>query len=75
MKKLIAVLLTLAIVFSLAACGGKTPTADPTDPANPSGTDTAEPITDANGNVLPAGLPEGAINGIRETFEPAEYTM
>ena len=75
MKKLIAVLLTLVFVFSLAACGGKTQTSDPTDPANPGGTNDSEPITDANGNVLPAGLPEGAINGIRETFEPAEYTM
>ena len=34
MKKLIALLLVLSVVFAFAACGGKTET-EPTDPANP----------------------------------------
>ena len=75
MKKLIAVLLTLVIVFPLAACGGKKTGTESTDPAVPATDGSGEAITDANGNVLPANLPVGAINGIRETFDPMEYTI
>ena len=75
MKKLLAVILSLTFVFMLAACGGTNTGTNATDPANPDNTNAAEGITDANGNVLPSNLPEGAINGIRETFEPMEYTM
>ena len=75
MKKLIAVLLTLVIVFPLAACGGKKTGTESTDPAVPATDGSGETITDANGNVLPANLPAGAINGIRETFDPMEYTI
>ena len=75
MKKLIAVLLTLVVVFPLAACGGKKTGTESTDPAVPATDGSGETITDANGNVLPANLPAGAINGIRETFDPMEYTI
>ena len=75
MKKLIAVLLTLSFVFSLAACGGNKTETESTDPAVPATNGSGEAITDANGNVLPSNLPEGAINGIRETFDPMEYTV
>jgi hypothetical protein len=64
-------------MLSLAACGGGKDPADTTngtDPA-PATDDTGESITDANGNVLPANLPEGAINAMRETFDSMEYTM
>ena len=42
MKKLLALLLALAIVFSLVACGGKNnnETKDPTDPSNGGSVDT-----------------------------------
>ena len=75
MKKLTAIVLLAALALSFAACG-KTGGNDPTDAANPPVTNAAgETLTDANGNVLPANLPAGAINGIRETFDPQEYTL
>ena len=44
MKKLLALLLALAIVFSLVACGGKTNNND--DPADPSNGDSVDTPTD-----------------------------
>ena len=74
MKKFTALCLVLVLLASLAACGGNKSGSDPTNPANPTNADS-QSVTDANGNVLPANLPEGAINGIHETFDPMEYTM
>ena len=77
MKKLIALLLIAVLAFTLAACGGKTP--ETTAPADDTPDDTtaaaAEQITDANGNVLPSNLPDGAFTSIRETFDNMEYSM
>ena len=77
MKKFTALCLVLVLLASLAACGGKKTGGDTTNPAN--STDSANPdsqsVTDVNGKVIPSNVPEGAINGIRETFDPMEYTM
>ena len=77
MKKLLAILLALSFVLSLAACAGKTPDDKTTDPGADTTADggNAEPITDANGNVLPSNLPEGAITAMRETFDSMEYEL
>lgn len=80
MKKLISFLLVLALALSLAACKTKiardpTTTADPSN-TNPSDTSQAgESQTDVNGNVIPGNIPEGAVTGIKEIFDPMEYTL
>ena len=80
MKKLISFLLVLALALSLAACKTKiardpTTTADPSN-TNPSDTSqSGESQTDVNGNVIPGNIPEGAVTGIKEIFDPMEYTL
>lgn len=79
MKKLLALLLVFALLAALAACAKKpTGTNSTTDPAASDTSDTtgsAEPITDANGNVLPDNLPDGAITAMHETFDNMEYSL
>lgn len=58
MKKFFAVLFALLMVLSLAACTGSAGN---------------EPVTDAQGNVLPSNLPSGALTSMREKFDTMEY--
>ena len=82
MKKLISLLLVLALALSFAACKAKIDKDPTTNPnTDPSGTDTSdvtqssESQTDVNGNVIPGNIPEGAVTGIKEIFDPMEYTL
>lgn len=52
MKKFLAVLLTLGCVLSLAACGAKTPAADPAVPAEPSAASQWTSVTDLAGKKV-----------------------
>ena len=74
MKKLIAVFLVLSLALSFAACGTKPGDPATTDPAatDPSASGSAEQQTDVNGNVIPGNIPEGAVTGIKEIFDPME---
>lgn len=55
MKKLIAILLTLAMILSLAACNAKTPAAtDPTDKSNPTDAPTETPTETKGDDTEPA---------------------
>ena len=78
MKKLISLLLVLALALSFAACKAKIDK-DPTDTdpsADPASTSQAgESQTDVNGNVIPSNIPDGAVTGIKEIFDPMEYTL
>ena len=65
MKKLIALLLALVMVFALAACGPKTPTVEPgpasnpgTNPSEPAGDQPSEPVDDQ---------PAGTVQGVSDT--------
>ncbi len=98
MKKIIALLLSVLFVFSLAACGDegesgsrkkKSSDTENTAAANPNksngdiepGADASadaqptEPLTDINGNPLPANLPDAALTSIHETFSSYNYTL
>lgn len=65
MKKLIALLLALVMVFALAACGPKTPPVEPgpasnpgTEPSGPAGDQPSEPVDDQ---------PTGTVQGVTDT--------
>lgn len=64
MKKTLALLLTLVLVFALAACGGSTPPADSTAPVETEGTEATPP----EASTEPAGTDDDVIKiGV---FEP-----
>ncbi|MBR4016866.1 MAG: extracellular solute-binding protein [Oscillospiraceae bacterium] len=64
MKKLIALLLVLCMVFTLVACGKKPNTTDPTDGnTEPEGTRETTPIRDDISAVTPAPIQPGGNSG------------
>jgi ABC-type sugar transport system substrate-binding protein len=75
MKKILALVLALMMVFTLAACGGEgtstTPTSQPTAaPAQPGGSDTQPAAT---GKAYPNCNPDGSINLDTIAHYDAEY--
>ena len=75
MKKITAFLILFALLFSFAACGGKS------DGGNASGGDTGnadaqagvETATGKDGKPLPAGLPTDAVTDMVEYFDNMDY--
>ncbi|MBQ7638836.1 MAG: hypothetical protein IJS90_08045 [Clostridia bacterium] len=84
MKKIIAILLTLTFVLSLAACSSKsggdktdaaTQNANPDVSADSSSDASAEQVTDAQGKVIPSNIPSESLSSIKETFDQMEYAL
>ena len=81
MKKLIALLCMLSLVFGLAACGGeKTDTAADPSATQPGETlsgdaQSAEGATDINGKSIPSNIPTGPVTDMPEYFDQTDYVL